>query len=80
VTSDAIRCYELDDTVAGNTQIATVSAGDTVGFKANGAIYHPGVSLQSLDARQKLSVVVRVVSIGIHVTGFPGCELCRCWT
>ncbi|EIN14512.1 hypothetical protein PUNSTDRAFT_80948 [Punctularia strigosozonata HHB-11173 SS5] len=42
VTSDAIRCYELDNTVAGNTQTVTVSAGDTVGFKANGAIYHPG--------------------------------------
>ena len=29
VTADAIRCYELDDTIAGQTGIATVSAGST---------------------------------------------------
>ncbi|EIN14513.1 hypothetical protein PUNSTDRAFT_130140 [Punctularia strigosozonata HHB-11173 SS5] len=42
VTSEALRCYELDDTVADNTQTATVSAGSTVGFQADQAIYHPG--------------------------------------
>ncbi|KAF9025224.1 hypothetical protein BDZ89DRAFT_1092641 [Hymenopellis radicata] len=41
VTSSAIRCYELDTTSAGAAGIATVSAGSTVGFKANQAIYHP---------------------------------------
>nr|4B5Q_A Chain A, GLYCOSIDE HYDROLASE FAMILY 61 PROTEIN D [Phanerodontia chrysosporium]4B5Q_B Chain B, GLYCOSIDE HYDROLASE FAMILY 61 PROTEIN D [Phanerodontia chrysosporium] len=43
VTSPEFRCYELDlQNTAGQTQTATVSAGDTVGFKANSAIYHPG--------------------------------------
>lgn len=44
VTSDEFRCYELDlVNTAGETSTATVSAGDTVGFQANGPIYHPGV-------------------------------------
>lgn len=43
VTSDEFRCYELDlVNTAGETSVATVSAGDTVGFQANGPIYHPG--------------------------------------
>ena len=44
VTSDAIRCYELDSTSAGAAGIATVAAGSTVGFQSNIAMYHPGVS------------------------------------
>ncbi|KIJ36282.1 lytic polysaccharide monooxygenase [Sphaerobolus stellatus SS14] len=43
VTSQPFRCYELDSSAtAPATGIATVAAGSTVGFKANGAIYHPG--------------------------------------
>ncbi|KIK69990.1 glycoside hydrolase family 61 protein [Collybiopsis luxurians FD-317 M1] len=42
VTSDAIRCYELDSTSAGAAGIATVAAGSTVGFRSNIALYHPG--------------------------------------
>ncbi|KAG6820618.1 hypothetical protein H0H93_014221 [Arthromyces matolae] len=42
VTSSAIRCYELDDTVAASTSIATVAAGSTVGFKADNSMGHPG--------------------------------------
>ncbi|GJJ15136.1 hypothetical protein Clacol_009411 [Clathrus columnatus] len=43
VTSDEFRCYELDlVNTAGETSIATVTAGETVGFQANGPIYHPG--------------------------------------
>jgi hypothetical protein len=55
VTSQPLRCYELDTTVAGNTQTATVSAGSTVGFQADQAIYHPGVShtITSDDERSK---------------------------
>ncbi|KIY72290.1 lytic polysaccharide monooxygenase [Cylindrobasidium torrendii FP15055 ss-10] len=49
VTSDAIRCYELDGTVAGSTSIATVSAGSTVGFKASPNIYHQGYSAAYLS-------------------------------
>ncbi|KAH9913794.1 glycoside hydrolase, partial [Epithele typhae] len=43
VTSEAIRCYELDlGSIPGETSIATVSAGSTIGFKANDGFYHPG--------------------------------------
>jgi len=43
VTDPEFRCYELDLTnTAGATGTATVAAGSTVGFQANGAIYHPG--------------------------------------
>ncbi|KAJ3575871.1 hypothetical protein NP233_g815 [Leucocoprinus birnbaumii] len=42
VTSDAIRCYELDSTSAGQTGTATVAAGSTVGFKADNTMGHPG--------------------------------------
>ncbi|KAK7681395.1 hypothetical protein QCA50_015487 [Cerrena zonata] len=43
VTDPEFRCYELDlQNTASQTSVATVSAGDTVGFRANGAIYHPG--------------------------------------
>jgi len=43
VTDPEFRCYELDlVNTAGNTSTATVSAGATVGIKANGPIYHPG--------------------------------------
>ncbi|CAL1699253.1 unnamed protein product [Somion occarium] len=51
VNDPEFRCYELDlQNTAGQTGVATVSAGDTVGFKGysklkpmqNGAIYHPG--------------------------------------
>ncbi|KAI5896241.1 uncharacterized protein SCHCODRAFT_01290255 [Schizophyllum commune H4-8] len=42
VTADAIRCYELDDTIAGQTGIATVSAGSIVGFHADNTMGHPG--------------------------------------
>ena len=43
VTSEAIRCYELDyDTTPGETSIATVQAGTTVGFQ--GASVRCGLS------------------------------------
>ncbi|KAI0792333.1 glycoside hydrolase family 61 protein D [Abortiporus biennis] len=43
VTDPEFRCYELDlQNTAGQTQTATVTAGSTVGFQANGPIYHPG--------------------------------------
>ncbi|KAI0090401.1 glycoside hydrolase [Irpex rosettiformis] len=43
VTDPEFRCYELDlQNTAGETSTASVSAGSTVGFKANGPIYHPG--------------------------------------
>ncbi|OCH85776.1 hypothetical protein OBBRIDRAFT_821398 [Obba rivulosa] len=43
VTDEAIRCYELDySATPGETSIATVTAGSTVGIKGNGAFYHPG--------------------------------------
>jgi len=43
VTNEAIRCYELDyNTIPGQTQIATVAAGSTVGFKADNTMGHPG--------------------------------------
>lgn len=41
VTSDLIRCYE--NNTASSTSVATVQAGATVGFQANGDFYHPGV-------------------------------------
>lgn len=45
VTSPEFRCYELDmEASPGQTSTQTVSAGSTVGFQANGPIYHPGVS------------------------------------
>ncbi|KAI0736137.1 glycoside hydrolase [Fomitopsis betulina] len=40
VTSELIRCYETD--TASSTSVATVQAGATVGFQANGDFYHPG--------------------------------------
>ncbi|KZT67235.1 lytic polysaccharide monooxygenase [Daedalea quercina L-15889] len=40
VTSQLIRCYE--NNTASSTSTATVSAGATVGFKANNDFYHPG--------------------------------------
>lgn len=42
VTDTALRCYELDSTVAGTTSTATVAAGSTVGFKAGNSVFHPG--------------------------------------
>ncbi|EKM57537.1 glycoside hydrolase family 61 protein [Phanerochaete carnosa HHB-10118-sp] len=43
VTDPEFRCYELDlQNTAGQTSTATVSAGSTIGFQANGPIYHPG--------------------------------------
>ncbi|KAF8578768.1 lytic polysaccharide monooxygenase [Ramaria rubella] len=43
VTDPEFRCYELDlQNTAGATSIATVEAGATIGFQANGPIYHPG--------------------------------------
>ncbi|PPQ84280.1 hypothetical protein CVT25_013218 [Psilocybe cyanescens] len=42
VTSQAIRCYELDSTSATQAGIATVKAGSTVGFKADNTMGHPG--------------------------------------
>ncbi|KIJ39757.1 lytic polysaccharide monooxygenase, partial [Sphaerobolus stellatus SS14] len=43
VTSQAFRCYELDPTNGpSQTQVATVSAGSMIGFKANSAVYYPG--------------------------------------
>ncbi|KAF8158417.1 glycoside hydrolase [Crassisporium funariophilum] len=42
VTSQPIRCYELDSTAAGQSGIATVAAGSTVGFKASNTMGHPG--------------------------------------
>jgi hypothetical protein len=42
VTSQAIRCYELDSTSATQAGIATVTAGSTVGFKADNTMGHPG--------------------------------------
>ncbi|KDR82568.1 hypothetical protein GALMADRAFT_237948 [Galerina marginata CBS 339.88] len=42
VTSQAIRCYELDSTSATSAGIATVTAGSTVGFKADNSMGHPG--------------------------------------
>ncbi|GJE85229.1 glycoside hydrolase family 61 protein [Phanerochaete sordida] len=43
VTDPEFRCYELDlANTAGQTSTATVSAGSTIGFQANGPIYHPG--------------------------------------
>lgn len=49
MTSDAIRCYELDSTSAGAAGIATVAAGSTVGFQPNIDLYHPGVRSISLS-------------------------------
>jgi hypothetical protein len=44
VTDQAIRCYEADYSLASTpTSVATVNAGSSLGFTANGAIYHPGV-------------------------------------
>ncbi|KAF9453132.1 lytic polysaccharide monooxygenase [Macrolepiota fuliginosa MF-IS2] len=42
VTSQAVRCYELDSTSATQAGIATVAAGSTVGFKADNTMGHPG--------------------------------------
>ncbi|PFH54033.1 lytic polysaccharide monooxygenase [Amanita thiersii Skay4041] len=42
VTSQAIRCYELDSNSASQSGIATVVAGSTVGFKADNIMGHPG--------------------------------------
>ncbi|KZT72727.1 lytic polysaccharide monooxygenase [Daedalea quercina L-15889] len=39
-TSPLIRCYE--NNTAASTSTATVQAGATVGFQANGDFYHPG--------------------------------------
>ncbi|KAL1746836.1 glycoside hydrolase family 61 protein [Schizophyllum fasciatum] len=44
VTADAIRCYELDDTIAGKTGVANVPAGATVGFHADNTMGHPGAN------------------------------------
>lgn len=50
VTSQPIRCYELDSTSASQAGIATVKAGSTVGFKADNTMGHPGVSPRILQA------------------------------
>ncbi|KAI0346666.1 glycoside hydrolase family 61 protein D [Trametopsis cervina] len=43
VNDPEFRCYELDlQNSAGATSTASVSAGSTIGFKANQALYHPG--------------------------------------
>ncbi|KAI0656931.1 glycoside hydrolase [Cubamyces menziesii] len=43
VNSTEFRCYELDmNATPGETQIATVEAGSTIGFKADNTFYHPG--------------------------------------
>ncbi|KAI0631024.1 glycoside hydrolase [Trametes polyzona] len=43
VNSTEFRCYELDmNTTPGQTSIATVEAGSTIGFKADNSFYHPG--------------------------------------
>jgi hypothetical protein len=41
VTSDAVRCYQLDPAGSANAT-ATVAAGATVGFTAMPNAYHPG--------------------------------------
>jgi hypothetical protein len=51
VTSQAIRCYELDSTSATQAGIATVTAGSTVGFKADNTMGHPGVRAYSIKRR-----------------------------
>ncbi|OCH86815.1 hypothetical protein OBBRIDRAFT_796835 [Obba rivulosa] len=53
VTSQEIRCYELSLTdSAGQTSIATVEAGSTVGFKADNTFYHPGYFSAYMSAAQ----------------------------
>lgn len=43
VNDQAIRCYELDyNATPGQTSTATVTAGSTVGFKADNTMGHPG--------------------------------------
>ncbi|EIW55288.1 uncharacterized protein TRAVEDRAFT_39560 [Trametes versicolor FP-101664 SS1] len=43
VNSTEFRCYELDmNATPGQTSIATVEAGSTIGFKADNDFYHPG--------------------------------------
>ncbi|KXN83136.1 putative endo-beta-1,4-glucanase D [Leucoagaricus sp. SymC.cos] len=42
VTSQAVRCYELDSNSASEAGTATIVAGSTVGFKADNTMGHPG--------------------------------------
>ncbi len=58
VTSSAIRCYEADDTSAGLAEVATVTAGSTVGFKADNTMGHPGVSALFWRCCRPLSILV----------------------
>jgi hypothetical protein len=50
-----MRCYELDNTVAGSTQTATVSAGSSLTVTANGPIYHNGAIFVYMSAASDAS-------------------------
>lgn len=42
ITDPALRCYELDNTVANRTGTVSVPAGSKIGFTASGGITHTG--------------------------------------
>lgn len=59
-----MKCYE--SSTASATSTATVAAGSSIGFVANGPIYHAGVCLQItlfriLDSQSRLLVLGRLL-------------------
>ena len=53
VTSADFRCYNTALNLPAQT--ATVAAGSSIGFMANGPVYHPGVRVQLLMSNTKFT-------------------------
>ncbi|KAF9533287.1 glycoside hydrolase [Crepidotus variabilis] len=76
VTSQAIRCYELDSTSATQAGIATVQAGSTVGFKADNTMGHPGYFSAYMSAAKPANSN----SVGLGKTWFKIWEWAPKWS
>lgn len=50
VTSADFRCYNT--AVNASALTATVAAGSSIGFQANGAVYHPGVCIKQITVTE----------------------------
>ncbi|TFK73196.1 hypothetical protein BDN72DRAFT_791443 [Pluteus cervinus] len=77
VKSQAVRCYELDSTTAGQAGVATVTAGSTVGFKASNTLGHPGYYSAYLTPA---SPAANSMSAGLGKTWFKIWEWAPTWS
>ncbi|KAF8897885.1 glycoside hydrolase [Infundibulicybe gibba] len=77
VTSSAIRCYELDSNSASQSGVATVTAGSTVGFKADNIMGHPGYFSAYMTTA---SPAANSMSAGLGKTWFKIWEWAPTWS